>query len=157
MKEIIDLLRDHGYTIATMESCTGGGVANAITNVEGSSDVIRFSAVTYSNAFKIKMGVKKETIDTYSVYSEEVAREMSYQIALFAEADYGIGVTGKINNDDVRNKRGDLNTAFISIYERHTDTYYTYKVKVEGNSRASSKDYLINFIVGKLKDILNGR
>ena len=58
-----------------MESCTGGGMANAITNIAGSSDVLKFSAVTYSNEFKIKMGVNKSTIDKFSVYSMEVARE----------------------------------------------------------------------------------
>ncbi len=154
MKEVIDLLRDKGYTVATMESCTGGGIANAITNIEGASDVIKFSAVTYANEFKERMGVSKDTIDTYSVYSEEVAKEMSYQITKWANSNYGVGITGKLNNEDVRNTRGNLNTAFISIYETMTDTYYTYKVDVKGDNRIASKDYLIAFVVERLKEIL---
>lgn len=55
-KEIIEILTERNETIATMESCTGGGVANAITNIEGSSNILKFSAVTYSNEYKIKMG-----------------------------------------------------------------------------------------------------
>lgn len=46
-----------------MESCTGGGVANAITNIEGSSRVFMFGAVTYSNEYKIKMGVNRNIIE----------------------------------------------------------------------------------------------
>lgn len=154
MKEIIDRLRNNGETISTMESCTGGGIVNAITNVVGASDVILYSAITYSNEYKIKMGVKIETIDKYSVYSEEVAKEMSFAITNFTNSTYGVGITGKINNDDIRNLRGELNTAFISIYNNKNKEYYTYKVIVEGNNREESKDYLINFIISKLKEII---
>ena len=55
MKEIIELLTTKHKKISTMESCTGGGVANAITNIEGASNVLEFSAVTYSNEYKIKI------------------------------------------------------------------------------------------------------
>ena len=57
MKEIIELLTKRNETISTMESCVGGGIANAITNIEGASEVFKFSAITYANEFKIKMGV----------------------------------------------------------------------------------------------------
>ena len=66
-----------------MESCTGGGVANAITNCEGASEILKFSAVTYSNEYKIKMGVSSEVIDKYTVYSMETADEMSKNITKF--------------------------------------------------------------------------
>ena len=68
MQEVIELLKKKGLTISTMESCTGGGVVNALTNVPGASEVLQFSAVTYSNEYKVKMGVSKEIIDKYSVY-----------------------------------------------------------------------------------------
>lgn len=70
MEETVKLLIARNETIATMESCTGGGICNAITNVPGASSIIKFSAVTYSNEYKIKMGVCKEIIDTYTVYSK---------------------------------------------------------------------------------------
>ena len=154
MISIVNKLRDNNETIACMESCTGGGIANAITNVVGASDVIKYSAVTYSNEYKIKMGIKKETIEKYTVYSAEVAEEMSYNIALYADATYGIGITGKINNEDIRNLKGEMNTAFISIYNRKRDKYYTYKVTVQGNNRETSKSYLINYLVKELKQII---
>ena len=55
MKQIVEKLKEKNKTISTMESCTGGGVANSITNIEGASEVLRFSAVTYSNEYKIKI------------------------------------------------------------------------------------------------------
>ena len=61
----VDKLIEKKKTIGTMESCTGGGIADAITSVEGASLVLKFSAVTYSNEYKIKMGVKEETIEKY--------------------------------------------------------------------------------------------
>ena len=67
MRELVELLINKKKTISTMESCTGGGVSNAITNIEGASEVLKFSAVTYSNFGKIKMGVSKKVIDKYSV------------------------------------------------------------------------------------------
>ena len=62
-KNIIHKLQLKQLTIAAMESCTGGGVANAITNMEGAGEIFKFSAVTYYNEYKIKMGVDKEVID----------------------------------------------------------------------------------------------
>ena len=79
MKKLVEELIKNKKTISTMESCTGGGVANAITNIEGASEVLKFSAVTYSNEYKIKMGVSSDVIDEYSVYSMETAHEMSKQ------------------------------------------------------------------------------
>ncbi len=154
MKKIIKMLSEHHKTIATMESCTGGGVANAITNIPGASDVIKFSAVTYSNEYKIKMGVSSDTISKYSVYSEEVAREMSYNITKHANSNYGIGITGKINNEDKNNLRGEINCVFISIYSKDYDKYYTYKLNVTKDKRKDNKEDVIKLIKKALKEIL---
>ena len=62
-EEIVEKLRKLGKTIATMESCTGGAVANEITNIPGASEILKFSAVTYSNEYKIKMGVSEDIIN----------------------------------------------------------------------------------------------
>lgn len=75
-----------------MESCTGGGLANEITNIEGSSKVIKLSAVTYFSEFKIKMGVSKKVIDKYSVYSVKTANEISKNISKYANSTYGVGI-----------------------------------------------------------------
>ena len=54
MREVVEKLIEQGKTISTMESCTGGGVADSITSIEGASEILKFSAVTYSNEFKIE-------------------------------------------------------------------------------------------------------
>lgn len=154
MEEIVNMLISSGKTISTMESCIGGGLVNAITNVPGSSSVIKFSAVTYSNEFKIKMGVSSDVIERYSVYSIQTANEMSKSICTFTGSDYGVGVTGKLNRVDENNLYGSDNVVFISIYDSSNDKFYTYDFEVIKGSRAENKDDVISFIVLKLGDIL---
>lgn len=150
MKELVELLREKNITISTMESCTGGGIANAITNIEGSSDILKFSAVTYSNEFKIKMGVNKDVIDKYSVYSMETADEMSKNISLFTDSDIGIGVTGKLNRADKNNMYGDDNTVFVSIYFKKNGEYKNFVYNAIKDSRKENKEYLIEEIAKEL-------
>ena len=154
MKRVVNRLRQLNKTIATMESCTGGAVASSITNIEGASEILKFSAVTYSNEYKIKMGVNKDTIDKYSVYSIEVAKEMSKSISAFANSDYGIGVTGKINREDKDNPYGKNNLAYVSIYEKETDKYYLLEVYMEDKTRVENKELIIKNIIDKLLEII---
>ncbi len=154
MKEVVDLLIERKETVATMESCTGGFIAHSITNVEGASAILLFSAVTYSNEYKIKMGVKKETIDTYSVYSEEVAREMSYQIHQFAHSTYGIGITGKMNRQDPNNERGEENVVYFSIYDSVKDIYYPKKMILPNLDRQHGKEMILQEIKKVFQEIL---
>jgi len=79
-----------------MESCTGGFLASEITNVSGSSEVFHLGLVTYQNEEKIRFGVSDQTIEMYTVYSEEVAKEMAKGACQTANADWGIGTTGMI-------------------------------------------------------------
>ena len=151
-KRIIEELTKRGETIATMESCTGGGVADAITSIEGASEVLKFSAVTYSNEYKIKMGVKKEVIDKYSVYSMETAHEMALNISKFANSDIGIGITGKLNRADQNNNFGKDNEVFISIL--YKDKYYDMDINVDKKSRAENKEVIIELIIDKLGEVL---
>ena len=139
MQRIVDKLIETGRTIATMESCTGGGVANAITNIEGVSAAIKYSAVTYSNEFKIKMGVSKEVIDKYSVYSMETAHEMSKSISNFANSTYGVGITGKLNRVDKNNLHGDDSTVYISVYDSLNDKHYDSVIKAIKSNRKDNK------------------
>ena len=153
MRELVELLINNNKTIATMESCTGGGVANAITNIEGASEILKFSAVTYSNEYKIKMGVSSEVIDKYSVYSMETAKEMSKNISLFANSDYGVGITGKLNRVDKDNPYGKDNVVFVSIYDRDNDKYYNFSKEVKKESRKLNKEIIIEEIIEKIKEI----
>lgn len=154
MKRIVNKLKELNKTISTMESCTGGGVANTITNIEGASEVLRFSAVTYSNEYKIKMGVSSTIIDKYSVYSIETAMEMSKNISEFANSNYGVGITGKLNRVDINNLYGSDNEVFISIYDKDLDRFYNYDLEVNKGGRKENKELVINLIIEKLLEIL---
>lgn len=154
VEKIVKILEEKKKTIATMESCTGGGVVNAITNIEGASNVLRYSAVTYSNEFKIKMGVSKEIIDTYTVYSMETAREMSKNISEFADSNYGIGITGMLNRRDPANPSEDTNKVYISIYNRDDNAYYDDFVLVYSSDRVENKSIVIDKIMENLEKIL---
>ena len=153
MKRVVEKLKENNKTISLMESCTGGGVANAITNIEGASDVIKFSTVTYSNEYKIKMGVSKDVIDKYSVYSIQTANEMSYNIAKFANSNLGVGITGKLNRVDKNNPYGEDNVVFISIYDKDNDKYYNSKVMATKGSRKENKELVINEIINMILSI----
>lgn len=155
MERVVNRLIELNKTISTMESCTGGGVASAITNIEGSSAILKFSAVTYSNEFKIKMGVSEDTIEKYSVYSLEVAKEMSKQISMFTNSNYGVGVTGKLNRQDANNLYGKDNRVFVSIYDKDNEEYHTMSIDVDKQTRKENKQLVIDIITNSLITLLN--
>ena len=154
MKEVIGKLMKENKTVSTMESCTGGGVVDAITNILGASEVLKFSAVTYSNEFKIKMGVSSDIIDRYSVYSRETADEMSKNISKFANSNYGIGITGKMGMVDRFNPYGEDNIIYISVYDKDNDKYYSEVVEATFASRRDNKELVINKVIEMLLNIL---
>lgn len=153
MRDVVNLLIEKKMTIATMESCTGGFVASSITDIDGSSSVLKFSAVTYSNEYKIKMGVSKEVIDKYSVYSINVAREMAKKISNFANSDIGVGITGKINRIDENNLFGDDNKIYYAIYDKNSDKYYEYELIAINDTRLNNKKYIMENISKNLLEI----
>lgn len=153
MRDVVNLLIEKKMTIATMKSCTGGFVASSITDIDGSSSVLKFSAVTYSNEYKIKMGVSKEVIDKYSVYSMNVAREMAKKISNFANSDIGVGITGKINRVDENNLFGDDNKIYYAIYDKNSDKYYEYELIAINDTRLNNKKYIMENISKSLLEI----
>lgn len=154
-KNVVDKLIRQGKTISAMESCTGGAVVNEITNVEGAGEVLKFSAVTYSNEFKIKMGVSKEVIDKYTVYSMETAREMSKKITIFTGSNYGVGITGRINKKDEFNLvGGDDSIIYISIYDRDKDIYYEEIVNAIDATRKENKELIAKTVAKLLTSVL---
>ena len=154
LRKIVNILKDSGKTISTMESCTGGAIVNAITNVPGASSILDFSAVTYSNDFKIKMGVDKDIIDKYTVYSKETAREMAKAISDFTLSNYGIGITGKLGKRDPKNKCGNDNQVFMCIYDKDISTYIDFDIFVDRDNRRDDKKEVLEEVVNKLLSYL---
>ena len=155
--EVIRLLKDMGRSVSAMESCTGGGVSNSITNVSGASDVFSFGCVTYSNEYKIKMCVDKDIIDKYSVYSVEVAREMSRAISQFTGSTYGIGITGKLNKSDKNNLYGKDNVVFIGIYDSISKNYVTSSIEVYKDSRELNKELVLEKVRDMMLELLKNK
>ena len=82
-------------TIGTVESATGGRIANRITNVPGSSDYFKGSVVAYSNEVKIALvGVKRKTIENYGAVSEQTALEMAQGGKKLLDVDICVSDTG---------------------------------------------------------------
>ena len=93
--DILDAARNKGLRIATAESCTGGMVAVALTDVPGSSDVFERGFVTYTNTAKTEMlGVRESTLAAVGAVSEEVAREMALGALVNSDADVAVSITG---------------------------------------------------------------
>ena len=93
--EVGKMLRDAGATVAVAESCTGGLVADMLTNVAGSSDYFLLSAVTYANAAKTGLlTVPAEVIETNGAVHEETAKLMADGVRRISGATYGIATSG---------------------------------------------------------------
>ena len=92
---LLEACRNRGWKLATAESCTGGLIAAALTEIAGSSDVVDRGFVTYSNAAKTEMlGVPAALIDRHGAVSDPVARAMAEGVLRHSAADWAISVTG---------------------------------------------------------------
>ena len=136
MKEIIEILTKRKETISTMESCTGGMVANEITNIPGASEVFQLGIVSYSNHMKEKYGMDSKIIDQY-------------------ESDYGVGITGTLNRQDPNNPTDKMNMVYFAIYDQKEDTYIEQTMSVSSLDRVENKKMIMRLLVMRLKDYLN--
>ncbi len=142
---IVRLLTGRKQTLALAESCTGGFIANRLTNVPGASAVFPAGLATYSNEAKKKfLGVRGETLARYGAVSEAVAREMAEGIRARTGADYAIAVTG-IAGPAGGTPDKPVGTAFIALatntrtvvlspvnrYDRETFKYVTSQQALE--------------------------
>jgi len=94
-RQILEKARVLGWTVTCAESCTGGMVAAAITDIAGSSDIFGRGFVTYSNAAKTEMlGVAPETLAAHGAVSEAVVREMAQGALRAAGADLAVAISG---------------------------------------------------------------
>ena len=93
--EVNALLRERRFMLSTAESCTGGGVAAAITSCPGSSDVFKGAVVAYSNEVKSSLlGVSEDTLRLFGAVSEETVREMAAGVSSVMKSDCAIATSG---------------------------------------------------------------
>ena len=92
---VVKRFKEKGKTLSVTESCTGGLISKRITDISGSSDILGYGAVTYSNDAKMNiLGVKKETLDNYTAVSEQTASEMAEGIRKLSCSDISVSTTG---------------------------------------------------------------
>jgi len=94
-EQLGEVLIRRNATVTSAESCTGGGVAFALTSSQGASSWFHQSITTYSNEAKVQLaGVSKSLLSSYGAVSEQVAAEMAIGAALKANADYAVSISG---------------------------------------------------------------
>lgn len=90
-----EALRERGFTLSTAESCTGGGVAAAVTSVPGSSEIFKGGVVAYANEIKRDvLFVSEESLLTHGAVSEEVVRQMVAGVASLMHTECAIATSG---------------------------------------------------------------
>jgi nicotinamide-nucleotide amidase len=114
-KRIIDILTEKKQSIVTAESCTGGMVASALTDIPGASAAVYGGYVTYANAAKSRMiHVQARLIRDYGAVSNQVARAMADGARNTARADYAVAVTGIAGPDGGSDKKP-VGLVFIAV------------------------------------------
>lgn len=142
------LLGKHKKTIAIAESCTGGLLANRITNIAGSSFYFLGGVVAYSNMLKTKLlGVKKETLDIYGAVSEQTVKEMCVGLKKLTGADYCISISG-IAGPTGGTKDKPVGTVWICIYD---GTEFNTKCFRFLGSRLEVKEQAVNTVLEMLR------
>lgn len=92
---MVRLLTQRGKTLSVAESCSGGLLANRITDIPGSSNVLHLGIVAYDNRAKIKiLKIPSKIISRYGAVSTQVARLMASNVRKILKTDIGIGITG---------------------------------------------------------------
>jgi nicotinamide-nucleotide amidase len=92
---LVDELRSASKAVSTAESCTGGWISKAITDIAGSSEVFHYGIVSYSNGAKESiLGVQNQTLEDHGAVSEAVVIEMAEGALNLSGADIGIAVSG---------------------------------------------------------------
>jgi nicotinamide-nucleotide amidase len=142
-----------GRMIATAESCTGGLVAAAITEVPGSSAVLESGFVTYSNESKMKMlGVNADILDTFGAVSVAVAWAMAQGALKKSGADIAVAISG-IAGPDGGTEKKPVGTVVFAVAEKGKDAEDMVGDKIQfgsDKSRADIRNYATLHALGLL-------
>ncbi len=156
LDQITDLAQQAGQALhskslflATAESCTGGGVAQAITEIAGSSKWFDCGFVTYSNASKTDLlEISAALIAEHGVVSEEIAAEMAQGALANSNADVALATTGIAGPDGAVPGKPVGTVCFAWVYEHKT---HTERLVFQGDRRAVREQTIIHALQGLLK------
>ncbi|RWR06036.1 CinA family protein [Paenirhodobacter populi] len=152
--EILDRAKAKGWRIATAESCTGGMVAAALTDIPGSSAVFERGFVTYTNLAKQQMiGVRAETLAAHGAVSEEVAREMAEGALAHSDTHLAVSITGIAGPGGSEFKPEGRVCFGLAVAGRPTFTETReFGAIGRANVRADSRDHALTLLLGALRD-----
>lgn len=151
---LVTLCAGQGIKIATAESCTGGMISEWITSVPGSSAVIEFGICSYSNRIKhMILGVREETLEKYTEYSEQCAEEMAKGALKVSGADFAVSTTG-IAGPSGGTDKDPVGAVYICVCDKHSAE--TRRFVFDGGVSALSRDEIrIKAAKAALKMLLN--
>ncbi len=153
--EVGALLKSHGLMLATAESCTGGGIAQAITEVAGSSAWFERGFVTYSNLSKQQMlGVRETTIMQHGAVSEMIVREMVAGALQHSAAQVALAISG-IAGPDGGTADKPVGTVWFAWGLKHGETC-AQRFQLDGN-RAEVRTQSVFIALQGIVDLLNKR
>lgn len=139
MKEIIKILKKRSWSIGVMESCTGGAMANCVTNIPGASDVFKEGKVTYSDEAKIRAGVDRGAIKKWGVCSIETAEGMAKKTV----GDIGVGITGSLPGE-----------VFVAIRRGEEVKSIKFNVESKNENKIESRIEMKKEVVGKIVEMI---
>jgi nicotinamide-nucleotide amidase len=117
---VFNKLKEKDLKISFCESCTGGNLVASLVKFPGASNILEESYVTYSENAKQKIvGVKKETLDKYTVYSKEVASEMAMGLFKISNSDLCVAISGTCGDNSVSNNKADLAIYYKGIMHNY--------------------------------------
>ena len=153
--QVGELLKLHGMMLATAESCTGGGVAQAITEVAGSSAWFERGFVTYSNLSKQQMlGVREATIKQHGAVSEMAVREMVAGALQHSTAQVALSVSG-IAGPDGGTADKPVGTVWFAWGSKNGETHAK-RYQLSGN-RAEVRAQAVRIALQGVINLLNQR
>ncbi len=156
-QKVVKALKDNKHFITTIESCTGGGLIDFLTDVSGSSQVVLDGFIVYSDEAKIKLGVPAEVIQKTTVYSRETSIEMAKAgIQQSVRATIGVGITGLLVNPDTRYSNLKPGTVHVAVVSRSRTSYKKYFID-ESRNRKIAKEYVIELTLQQILDFLLGK
>ena len=153
INNIAKILIEKKLTLATVESCTGGLLSSAFTDVSGSSAFVHLNFVTYSNEAKHKiLGVKLETLKKFGAVSERTAEEMAQGLLKVTGADICISTTG-IAGPTGGSKEKPVGLMYSAILMNNS--VKTYKILLPSDTpRIEMKKQFVNEVLNNLYNIL---
>lgn len=144
-KQVAKILKDQNWTISTVESCTGGFLANTLTNVSGSSSYFISGYVTYSVESKIQdLDIPRNSIGIYGVYSSHIAELMATEVRRKNKTTFGIAITGIAPPGDPST---DLPTGTVFIGLASSEGTNHLEIRVKDRSRKRFKKNVVKKVL----------